>query len=142
VHHDLQDATRSEAALEAEIALRLSPAPAEGHEALATYALLRNDPTTAIAEFERALEAAPNSAPLRLALGNCAASRGDADLRSRHRTRSRVTHHQSDQGQADLRCKGTAGTLAALLEQVSPGWDPCGLATFFHYTAYSVQRSP
>jgi tetratricopeptide (TPR) repeat protein len=177
--YDTSESRREQARVEAQIALRLSPALPEGHEALATYALLRNDPTTAVAEFERALEAAPNSAPLRLALGGTLSRFGRFDdalvqlrrameLDARNAEAAFLTAQAYSwlrrraeampifdraialapespvikviKGQAYLRWKGTADTLAALLEQVPPGWDPCGLVTFSRYTAYSVQR--
>ncbi len=43
-------------------------------------------------------------------------------------------------GQAYLRWKGIADTLAAAMERIPPDWDPDGMATYARYTAYSVQR--
>ena len=43
-------------------------------------------------------------------------------------------------GQAYLRWKGIADTLAAAMERIPPDWDPDGMATHSRYTAYSVQR--
>jgi TolB-like protein/Flp pilus assembly protein TadD len=43
-------------------------------------------------------------------------------------------------GQAYLRWKGIADTLAAAMERMPPDWDPDGMATYARYTAYSVQR--
>jgi serine/threonine-protein kinase len=43
-------------------------------------------------------------------------------------------------GQAYLRWKGTADTLAAIMERIPQDWDPDGMATYSRYVAYSVQR--
>jgi tetratricopeptide (TPR) repeat protein len=43
-------------------------------------------------------------------------------------------------GQAYLRWKGTADTLAALMAHIPPEWDPAGMATYSRYTAFAVQR--
>jgi serine/threonine-protein kinase len=77
--YDTTDARREQARVEAEIALRLQPSLAEGHEALAMYRLLRGDPTTAVAEYERALAAFPNNAELRVALGDAFSRAGRWD---------------------------------------------------------------
>jgi len=62
--------TRSEPArLEAEAALRLQPATAEAHEALASYWILRGERLNAVAALERALAARPNAAHLHGMLG-------------------------------------------------------------------------
>ena len=43
-------------------------------------------------------------------------------------------------GQAYLRWKGTADTLAAVMERIPPDWDPGGAATYSRFTALWVQR--
>ena len=61
---------RSEPArLEAEAALRLAPATAEAHDALASYLILRGERVNAVTELERALAARPNAPHLHGMLG-------------------------------------------------------------------------
>jgi tetratricopeptide (TPR) repeat protein len=43
-------------------------------------------------------------------------------------------------GQIYLRWKGTADTLAAMMESIPSEWDPSGMATYSRYTAFAVQR--
>jgi TolB-like protein/tetratricopeptide (TPR) repeat protein len=43
-------------------------------------------------------------------------------------------------GQAYLRWKGTADTLAAAMKLIPPDWDPAGMGTYARYTVFSVQR--
>jgi TolB-like protein/tetratricopeptide (TPR) repeat protein len=177
--YDTSDGRREQARVESEIALRLSPALPEGHEALASYWLLRKNLTNAIAEFGRAVEASPTSAELRLALGYVLGRSGRFDealvqlrrgmqldpgnagvafetamtyswLRRREEAmpafdRAIALAPASPlikviKGQAYLRWKGTADTLAALLDQIPPGWDLGGMATYARYTVFSVQR--
>ena len=177
--YDTSDGRREQARVEAETALRLSPALPEGHEALASYWVLRKNPTNAIAEFGRAVEASPTSAELRLELGialgragrfdealvqlrramqldpgNAGAAFETAQTYSwlRRRGEAMLAFDRAIalapaspiikviKGQAYLRWKGTADTLAALLDKVPPGWDPGGMATYARYTVFMTQR--
>jgi TolB-like protein/tetratricopeptide (TPR) repeat protein len=177
--YDPSEGRREQARVEAGIALRLHPGLPEGHEALAAYWLLRDSVATAIAELGSALEAFPNSAELRMELGDALGRAGRFDealiqfrramqldprnanaafataqtyswLRRRAEAmpafdRAIALASESPiiklvKGQAYLRWKGTADTLANLMEQVPPGWDPGGIATHARFTALMVQR--
>ena len=65
----------------------------------------------------------------------------DACVRSRHCTAPRDDHAIAIvRGHAYLRWKGTADTLAAMMDDIPPDWDPDGAATYSLYTVFSVQR--
>ena len=177
--YDTTDARREQARVEAEIALRLQPSLPEGHEALARYRLLKGDPTTAVAEYQRALAAVPNNAELRMALGDALSRAGRWDEALAQLRRSMALDPRNAdaafltaqayswlrrraeampmfdraialapespiikviKGQAYLRWKGTADTLASLLERIPPAWDPFGIATYSRFTVFMVQR--
>ncbi len=100
-----------EALVQLRRAMQLDPGNASAaFETAQTYSWLRRR-EEAMPAFDRAIALAPDSPLLKLI-----------------------------KGQAYLRWKGSADTLAALLDRVPPGWDPGGMATYARYTVFSVQR--
>lgn len=77
--YDATEARREQARVEAEAALRLGPPLPEAYEALAYSWALEGDPTRAIEQLERGLEAFPHSADLRLRFGSMLARAGRLD---------------------------------------------------------------